>query len=189
MKLGRKFMEVLLLVATLAVVAHLGLPKQQLNVDGVAIGMTYRDVLKIHGRPNSLGWEDGTTCFIYPNERCFWFSEGRVVFASGRRLMDGEQVVYTAGEPAEILMRGFGAADELTFYDGWFPRSGVVLANYALENSAYGHSRGVGLRALDPPPDRQGFPGVNETEYESRWSGSGPWCRCSSSRSGTRRSG
>lgn len=175
MKLGRKFTELLLLVATLAVVAHLGVPKSNLNVDGVSIGMSYRDVLEIHGRPDSLGWEDGTTCLAYRNKRSFWFSQGRVVFASGRRLMDGERVVYKAGEPVEILMQRFGRAEELTFFDVWFPDSGVVISNYALENAAYGHSRDVGLRTTEPRPERQETPGPGEAANDTRWSGSDPW--------------
>ena len=113
MKLGRKFAELLFLVVTLAVVANLGITRR-LNVDGVSIGMSYREVLEIHGPPDSLLWEDGKTCFVYPNERSFWFSDGRVVFASGRRLMEGGRVVYMAGEPAEVLLRVLGPAEELT---------------------------------------------------------------------------
>ena len=57
----------------------------------------------------------------------------------------------------------------------WSTDSGVLLSSYAVENSAYGHSRSVGLRALNPPPKWHDIPRNEDEESELRWAGSEPW--------------
>lgn len=148
--------------------------KRELNVDGVSIGMSYQEVLAVHGPPERLAWEDEVTALVYSEDRSVWFDDGRVVFCYGLELRDGEKVLYRAGEPAEAALRQFGAFEELTYYDVWSPSFGVVLARYAVEHPEEGkYSERVGLRIQEPTHQPYSFETASRPDLG--WASSEPW--------------
>lgn len=174
MRFRQRLRELLVLLATLAVVTNLGTGGRDLNVDGVSMGMTYQEVLEIQGPPEKLAWEDEVTALVYSEDRSVWFYDGRVVFCYGLELRDGEKVLYRAGEPAEAALRQFGAFEELTFYDVWFPSSGVVIASYAVEHPEEGkYSERVGLRIQKPTHQPYSFETASRPEVN--WTSREPW--------------
>lgn len=111
-----------------------GLAQAVLTVDGVALGMTYDQVLGVHGKPRVVGHRQGISYFLYPTPvgrpegPSVWFCSGRVVFATGYTLEKDGEPLFLYGLEGSLLREEFGPPRPLNAFARWWPDSGVVLA-------------------------------------------------------------
>ncbi len=146
----------------------------QLNVDGVAIGMSYDQVLQAAGRPRAIGEKNGATYLRFPTPRsrpegsCVWFLSDRVVFATGYSLYRDGEPLFLYGLEGILLEEEFGPAQILTAYARWWPESGIVLVG---SNNLWPRDTLRAPLALRDP----GFPVQWQEIQDGRWSKYEPW--------------
>lgn len=132
-----------------------------LSVDGVKIGMTFEQVLAMHGLPKALGEKGGCTWLAFPSRAkrsegaTVWFFRDRVVYATGYDLERGGEPLFLFGMERQVLEEEMGGPPQpLQVFAQWWPQSGVVLAG---ANSLFS---GEALRAPL---------GLRDTAYPLKW--------------------
>lgn len=111
---------------------------RKLAVDGVQIGMSYEQVLRVLGKPHRLNWYQDATQFLYFSSETRHFSpenkvvfvDGKVAYCEGNSLTEGSQSLYESRQPAIRLLERLGTRE--TFKAGylWFPHCGVVVTKH-----------------------------------------------------------
>lgn len=105
-----------------------------LAIDGIRIGMAYSQVLEVRGRPARLHEKRGLIVLFYPPpahrsvETAVWFSQGKVVYASGYTLEENGEPLHLYGLPGTVLSDRFGPPQTLDVFASWWPDTGIVLA-------------------------------------------------------------
>ena len=147
-----------------------------LAVDEVSIGMTYDQVLALHGLPKAVGEKSGCTWLAFPappkrlEGATAWFFRDRVVYATGYGLTREGEPLFLFGMERQVLEEVMGGPPEpLQIFAQWWPDSGVVLAG---ANSLFS---GEALRSPLGLRDRS-YPLKWSTDREGkRFSTNEPW--------------
>lgn len=122
------------------------------SLDGLAPGMSYREVLGKRGPPKSVHWVDGCVCLTALDSagRHVWFRDGKLIFCGGTQLARRGQILVTGPEsrdlglePRAALEKALGKSEELDGSRIWWPDSGVTLRDGVL----------IGLRAAPQIPE------------------------------------
>lgn len=150
------------------------LAQQDLAIDGVSPGMSYSQVLEVRGRPAGIRAEQGLWQLLFTprgrRDSCsVWFQDGRVVFASGYDLQQGEDPLFLYGMEGTVLQEAFGEPEPLNVFSRWYPSSGVVLYGFNNRWPLEVVTSPLGLRDPRFPLD------WDESEPGVRWSRSEPW--------------
>lgn len=146
-----------------------------LTLDGVAIGMSYQQVLEARGLPKSVGEKEGVTYLIYPTPKSrpegstVWFHSDRVVFTTGYTLNKDSEPLFLYGMEGPVLEELFGSPQTLNVFAKWWPNSGIVL--FGSNNIWPAETLGAPLGMRDPA-----FPIEWQERSEGRrWSKFEPW--------------
>ncbi len=140
----------------------------RLTLDGVSVGQSYAEVLKVLGRPNELDVNQGLVAFVYPAPKGrsegthVWFDKGTVVYCTGYALEEDDEPLFLYGMQGSVLQERFGESEELNEFARWWPASGVVLAGRNIADPGQTLHSPLGLRSLafpvekvtDPPGSR-----------------------------------
>lgn len=145
-----------------------------LRVDGVAIAMSYAEVLEVRGLPLSVGQEDGFFWLRYPAPpkrgapTSVWFHDHRVVYAEGYTLDRDGEPLFLYGMEGSVLRDELGQPEPLNVFSRWWPTSGVVLLDSGGQWAERSLTSPLGLRDRSFPLDWQEVDG-------RRWSMREPW--------------
>ena len=120
-----EWLGILVLSAVLALFQMEGKESSFVTLDGIALGMSYDEVVGIRGLPSGLEWEQSLTGFNYQSGGPIWFEDGRVVFCAGKSLKVGPKK-FQAGQSEDALRAILGWGQELEPGCRWFPQVGVT---------------------------------------------------------------